>query len=234
MTWQNLSNIPFLLLCLFILRDDIRVAAYNRNVQAFQLYRSPVVSRIHRPCSYSLGSGETLPSTIPSPGPAETASVIESPIAAVTATDIDTTSATVAPAAAAVTIETVSEVTVARTRTDTPLPAVPTLPPVAEKEKEKEKKKKNLLSRDTTEIIRDSTIVISSVTNPLIEGNSGEEGEKVRLRRPNISYLLIRRTLLHYKMRYGDLLVPTIFTVPGESNSDDWPAEMWDIPLGEK
>ena len=85
-----------------------------------------------------------------------------------------------------------------------------------------EKKKKNLLSK---EILRGSTIVISSddkdVSNP--------EKERMR-RRPNVNYSLIRRTLLHYKMRNGDMLVPTKFTVPGKSN--DWPKEMWGMRLG--
>jgi hypothetical protein len=85
-----------------------------------------------------------------------------------------------------------------------------------------EKKKKNLLS---AEILRGSTIVISSDEK---EANISEK-ERMR-RRPNVSYSLIRRTLLHYKMRNGDMLVPTKFTVPGKSN--DWPKEMWGMHLG--
>lgn len=85
-----------------------------------------------------------------------------------------------------------------------------------------EKKKKNLLSK---EILRDSTIVISSEE----KDTSNSEKERMR-RRPNVSYSLIRRTLLHYKMRNGDMLVPTKFTVPGKSN--DWPNEMWGMHLG--
>ena len=81
------------------------------------------------------------------------------------------------------------------------------------------KKKKNLLH---TEILRDSTIVISPA-------HSTEDKERLR-RRPKVSYTLIRRSLLHYKMRNGDMLVPTKFTVPGECY--DWPEEMWGLHLG--
>lgn len=83
-----------------------------------------------------------------------------------------------------------------------------------------EKKKKNLLPNDIT--IRDSTITLSTgvLDNPF---------EK-RRRGPNIGYALIRRTLLHYKMRYGDMLVPTAFVVPADN--DDWPQCMWNMNLG--
>lgn len=85
-----------------------------------------------------------------------------------------------------------------------------------------EKKKKNLLSK---EILRGSTIVISS------DEKDASTSEKERMRRrPNVSYSLIRRTLLHYKMRNGDMLVPTNYTVPGKST--DWPKEMWGMHLG--
>ena len=84
-----------------------------------------------------------------------------------------------------------------------------------------EKKRKNLLSE---EILRDSTIVISRA------GTAAALDKKKMKRRPNVSYLLIRRTLLHYKMRYGDMLVPTNFVIPGKSN--DWPEEMWGLHLG--
>ena len=81
------------------------------------------------------------------------------------------------------------------------------------------KKKKNLLHK---EILRDSTIVISPAAH--------STEVKERLRRQKVSYPLLRRSLLHYKMRYGDMLVPTIFMVPGESC--DWPEEMWGLHLG--
>jgi hypothetical protein len=84
-----------------------------------------------------------------------------------------------------------------------------------------EKKRKNLLSE---EILRDSTIIISRTGIAAVL-----DKEKMK-RRPNVSYLLIRRTLLHYKMRYGDMLVPTTFVIPGKSN--DWPEEMWGLHLG--
>lgn len=85
---------------------------------------------------------------------------------------------------------------------------------------EKKKKKKNLLS---SEILRESTIVLSSADEAIIKKGSRRRG-------PNHGYALIRRTLLHYKMRYGDMLVPVRFSVPGEN--DDWPKEMWDMKLG--
>ena len=84
-----------------------------------------------------------------------------------------------------------------------------------------EKKRKNLLSE---EILRDSTIVINRA------GIAAALDKEKMKRRPNVSYLLIRRTLLHYKMRYGDMLVPTTFVIPGKSN--DWPEEMWGLHLG--
>ena len=83
-----------------------------------------------------------------------------------------------------------------------------------------EKKKKKLLS---SEIIRESTIVLCSADDTVNKKGSRRRGS-------NHGYALIRRTLLHYKMRYGDMLVPVQFSVPGEN--EDWPQEMWDMKLG--
>jgi hypothetical protein len=80
------------------------------------------------------------------------------------------------------------------------------------------RKKKKLLSE---EIIRESTIVL----NPEVP-----KSDKKRIRRPNVSYTLIRRTLLHYKLRFKDMLVPLKFFVPEKSS--DWPKEMWGMRLG--
>ena len=85
---------------------------------------------------------------------------------------------------------------------------------------EEKKKKKKLLS---SEIIRESTIVLCSADEPVNKKGSRRRGS-------NHGYALIRRTLLHYKMRYGDMLVPVQFSVPGEN--EDWPKEMWDMKLG--
>lgn len=38
--------------------------------------------------------------------------------------------------------------------------------------------------------------------------------------------------LKHYKKLYGDLLVPTVFRIPVNSPTEDWPEDTWDMNLG--
>jgi hypothetical protein len=96
--------------------------------------------------------------------------------------------------------------------------AIPNPQSALEELSTKLRKKKKLLSE---EIIRESTIVLNLEV---------PKSDKRRVRRPNVSYTLIRRTLLHYKLRFKDMLVPLKFIVPEESS--DWPKEMWGMRLG--
>ena len=116
------------------------------------------------------------------------------------------------------------------TATTVPVPvALPVALPVAVAVAVGEKRKRNLLSG---EILRESTIVISTAEQGQGQGQEFPtpiKGGKAR-RSSNVSYALLRRTLLHYKMRYGDMEVPALFRVPSESN--DWPVEMLGMNLG--
>ena len=48
-------------------------------------------------------------------------------------------------------------------------------------------------------------------------------------RRP-LGFPLVKSALQHYKMLYGNMLVPVMFTVP--SDGWGWPSEMWNVKLG--
>lgn len=45
------------------------------------------------------------------------------------------------------------------------------------------------------------------------------------------SYDLIKIALLHYKSSHGTMLVPLHYVIP--ENSNDWPEEIWNMPLGD-
>lgn len=55
-------------------------------------------------------------------------------------------------------------------------------------------------------------------------------GFDFRSQRQNNSYDRTREALLLYKEKYGDMLVPSSFLIPGQT--DEWPAYLWGTKLG--
>ena len=65
--------------------------------------------------------------------------------------------------------------------------------------------------------------------NDSVGSDTVSEVKKTSSRRP-LGFPLVKSALQHYKMLYGNMLVPVMFTVPADGWG--WPAEMWNVKLG--